>query len=81
MGPEMLEFFVGFGTVLVGCAVVVLMIVTLKWMIDSGFMEVLACLGLFLAMLWGIIQVSRETGKWVIETGTEQVRSYANEDS
>ncbi len=77
----MLEFFVGLVTTIVGIAVVVLVIVTIKWMIETGFMEFLAILGLGLAMIWGVIQVSKETGKWVMETGTEQVRSYFNEDS
>ena len=76
----MLEFFVGLLTTIVGIAVVVLVIVTIKWMIETGFMEFLAILGLLLAMIWGIIQVSRENGKWVMETGTEQVRSYLNEN-
>lgn len=81
MGPAMLELFVGLLTTVLGIAVVVLVIVTIKWMIETGFMEFLAILGLIIAILWGIVQVSRETGKWVMETGTEQVRSYLNEDS
>lgn len=76
----MLELFVGLVTTLLGCAVVVLVIVTVKWMIDTGFMEFVAILALLAAMVWGVIQVSRETGKWVMETGTEQVRSYLNEN-
>lgn len=81
MGPEMLELFVGLVTTILGIAVVVLVIVTVKWMIDTGFMEFLAILALLAAMVWGVIQVSRETGKWIMETGTEQVRSYLNEGS
>lgn len=81
MEPAMLELFVGLLTTILGIAVVVLVIVTIKWMIDTGFMEFVAILALLAAMVWGIIQVSRETGKWVMETGTEQVRSYLNEDS
>ncbi len=80
MGPAMLELFVGLLTTVLGIAIVVLVIVTVKWMIDTGFMEFVAILALLAAMVWGVIQVSRETGKWVMETGTEQVRSYLNEN-
>lgn len=68
----MFEIAVGFGATLLGLFVVVGVIVLIKWMIDTGFMEFLACLAFALAMIWGIILISRDTGRWIMETATEQ---------
>lgn len=68
----MLEIAVGFGATLLGLFVVVGVIVLIKWMVDTGFMEFLACLTFALAMIWGIILISRDTGRWIMETATEQ---------